>query len=259
MAVTEIPPTAVGPDARCTEWLEAEICTLAGHIAAATCRFLLLVAEFDRRGGWRTWECLSAAHWLSWKCGISRRTAQDHVRVGRALEELPVMTAAFGTGQLSYSKVRAMTRVATPKSESDLVDVAMHGTAAHVDRIVAGFCTARRNADPDRAHAQHRRRGVWSGTAEDGTVTITVRGASDATATILSRDRRGHCGAPEPRGRARRRRAPLDGSTRSSTWPGRTWSPTCVPHPRRRSSSTPTSRRSRSASPAGRRWRAVRP
>ncbi|HEY3724894.1 MAG TPA: DUF222 domain-containing protein [Acidimicrobiia bacterium] len=184
MAITEIDPID-STDERPTEWLEAEICTLAGHIAAATCRFLLLVAEFDRRGGWRSWECLSAAHWLSWKCGISRRTAQDYVRVGRALEELPVMTAAFGAGRLSYSKVRAMTRVATSRTESDLVEVARHGTAAHIDRIVAGYCTVQRNVDPDRARAQLRRRGVWYETAEDGMVTITVRGAADATQAIL--------------------------------------------------------------------------
>lgn len=199
MTITETEPAramAVA-EARPTEWLEAEICTLAGHIAAATCRFLLLVAEFDRRGGWRAWECLSAAHWLGWKCGISRRTAQDYVRVGRALEELPVMTAAFGAGQLSYSKVRAMTRVATPKSESDLVEVARHGTAAHVDRIVAGYCTVQRNVDPERAHLQMRRRGVWYDTAEDGTVTITVRGAPDATATIRAAIDAAAAGLPE--------------------------------------------------------------
>ena len=118
MAVAELQPAVGDVAGRPMEWLEAEICTLAGHIAAATCRFLLLVGELDRRGGWRTWGCMSCAHWLSWKCGISIRTAQEHVRVARALEELPVMRAAFGSGQLSYSKVRAMTRVATPKTES---------------------------------------------------------------------------------------------------------------------------------------------
>lgn len=184
MAVTELHPGVEDVAGRPLEWLEAEICTLAGHIAAATCRFLLLVGELDRRGGWRAWECLSCAHWLSWKCGISTRTAQEHVRVARALEELPVMTAAFAAGQLSYSKVRAMTRVATPKSETDLIEVAKHGTASHVDRIVAGYCTVRRNMDPDRGRAQMRRRGVWSETNDDGTITLTVRGAPDAVKQI---------------------------------------------------------------------------
>ncbi len=95
------------------------------------------------------------------------------------------MTAAFAAGQLSYSKVRAMTRVATPKSESDLVAVALHGTASHVDRIVAGFCTVKRNVDPERGQMQLRRRGIWCHTAEDGTGTLTVRGDPAAITMIL--------------------------------------------------------------------------
>lgn len=186
MTVTDIRPAPPAFSAQPTEWLESEVCVLAGHIAAAMCRFLLLVGELDRRESWRVWECLSCAHWLAWKCGISSRTAREHVRVARALEELPVITAAFSAGELSYSKVRALTRVATPKSETDLVEVAKHGTATHVDRIAAGYCQARRNADPDRARAQQQRRGVWHETDDDGTVTITMRLAPDAAATVLA-------------------------------------------------------------------------
>ena len=185
MTVTELQPELGDLAGRPMDWVEAEIWTLAGHIAAATCRFLLLVAEFDRREGWRSWECLSAAHWLSWKCGLSVRTGKEHVRVGRALEELPVMTAAFAAGRLSYSKVRAMTRVATPKTEADLIIVAMHGTATHVERIVAGYCTVKRNVDPDRGRAQMRRRGVWSDTRDDGSMTITIQGPPDACKRML--------------------------------------------------------------------------
>jgi hypothetical protein len=184
VVAAEPAPGEIG--ARPTHWLEAEICTWAGHIAAATCRFLLLVAEYDRREGWKGWECLSCAHWLSWKCGISRRTAQEHVRVARALEALPVTTAAFAAGQLSYSKVRAITRVATPKSEAALVEVAQHGTASHVDRIVAGYCTVKRNMDPDRARAQLRRRGLWTSIDDDGTVTINWRSTPDAARAVMA-------------------------------------------------------------------------
>jgi hypothetical protein len=184
MAVLEVPPVD-DQSSRPTEWLADELMTQAAHIAAATCRFLLLLAEFDRRKGYERWESHSCAHWLGWKVGMSLRTAQDHVRVARALEQLPVTTKAFAAGQLSYSKVRAITRVATPKSEGPLVEVAMHGTAAHLDRIVAGFCTVKRNLDPDRSKAQLRRRGVWLSTADDGTATLTVRGPADAVATIM--------------------------------------------------------------------------
>jgi hypothetical protein len=84
-----------------TERLEADICELAAHIDAAVCRWLGLVAEFDRREAWAVWECASAAMWLSWKCGVSLTTAHEHVRVARALVGLPVIRAAFGRGEIS--------------------------------------------------------------------------------------------------------------------------------------------------------------
>src|SRR2546421_9780515 len=90
--------------------LEYEIRELAGHIAAATCRWLLLVAEFDRRSGWAVDGVLSMAHWLSWKCGLGLVAAREHVRVARALEQLPLLREAFMAGRVSYSKVRARVR-----------------------------------------------------------------------------------------------------------------------------------------------------
>src|SRR5439155_77156 len=77
-----------------------------------TCRWLLLIGEFDRRSGAGDWECRSTAHWLNWRCGVSMNTAREYVRVGVALGELPTVAAAFGRGELSYSKVRAITRIA---------------------------------------------------------------------------------------------------------------------------------------------------
>ena len=69
------------------ERVEAQICELAGHLAAATCRFLVLLADFDARRGWAGWEMSSCAQWLSWKCQMSSGTAREHVRVARALRE----------------------------------------------------------------------------------------------------------------------------------------------------------------------------
>src|SRR5689334_6300558 len=89
------------------ERLEAQICELAGHLAAATCRFLVLLGDFDAREGWASWEMNSCAAWLSWKCQLSSGTAREHVRIARALRRLPVIRAEFGAGRLSYAKVRA--------------------------------------------------------------------------------------------------------------------------------------------------------
>src|SRR3954469_2010388 len=99
--------------------LEREITELPAHINAATCRWLLLVAELDRREGWLDWGCKSCAHWLSLRCGLGLRAAREQVRVATALSELPEIRASFGRGELSYSQVRALTRVATPEIETD--------------------------------------------------------------------------------------------------------------------------------------------
>ena len=99
-----------GPFSVPLERLEAQICELAGHLAAATCRFLVLLGDFDARRGWASWDMNSCAEWLSWKCQMSSGTAREHVRVARALRNLPVIRGEFGAGRLSYAKVRALTR-----------------------------------------------------------------------------------------------------------------------------------------------------
>jgi Domain of unknown function (DUF222) len=116
------------------ERLEAEITESAAHLAAAECRWLLMIAEFDRRDGAAGWGCPSTAHWLNWRCGLALGAGRERLRVGRRLEELPVITAAFATGELSYSKVRALTRVATAADEARFVELATAMTAEHLER-----------------------------------------------------------------------------------------------------------------------------
>src|SRR5690242_10938380 len=87
------------PQAMPLERVEQEICTLAGQIAAATSRFLTLLADFDTRRGWAGWNIKSCAHWLSWRCGLDLRTAREHVRVARALTKLPRIKDSFDAGR----------------------------------------------------------------------------------------------------------------------------------------------------------------
>jgi hypothetical protein len=122
-----------------TERLEAEITEYAAHFAAAECRWLLLVAEYDRRRAYESWGCISCAYWLSWHCGLDLRSARDRVRVARSLEHLPHVREAFAAGRISYSKARAITRIASPATEKDLVMMAEHAPTGHVERIVRGF------------------------------------------------------------------------------------------------------------------------
>jgi hypothetical protein len=90
------------------------ICLRAGRIAAAEAELLAWIGEFDERDGWAGHGVLSCAHWLSWKTGLSPGAARERVRVAGALRELPVMAEAFGQGLMSWSQVRALTRVARP-------------------------------------------------------------------------------------------------------------------------------------------------
>src|SRR5262245_8771514 len=99
------------------EVIAAEICCMAGHLNAATYRWLALIAELDRRQGWAEDSAQSCAHWLSWKCGVALGAAREKVRVARALESLPKTSAAMASGRLSYSKVREITRVASAETE----------------------------------------------------------------------------------------------------------------------------------------------
>ena len=104
-----------------------------GHIRAIATSLHLdataLIAEFDRREGWADGSTPSCAHWLGWKCGIDSGAAREKVRIARALEALPMISAAMARGAISYSKVRALSRVATAETEDTLLMIALHGTA----------------------------------------------------------------------------------------------------------------------------------
>jgi hypothetical protein len=125
-----------------TERLEHEIAQLAAHIYAATCRWLELVAEFDRRECHLSLGFHSCTAWLSWTCGITTRAAREHVRVARDLARLPLIRAAFGRGEISYSKVRAVTRIAEPETEDELLELAQNATAAQLERSVRAYRSA---------------------------------------------------------------------------------------------------------------------
>ena len=121
-------------DADALEALEKKITTLAARIHAATHRLLVLIADFDRRRGWELGGHRSCAHWLSFRTGIDLGTAREKVRTARVLVGLPETSASMSRGELSFSQVRAVTRVATPANESELLVVARSSTTAQLER-----------------------------------------------------------------------------------------------------------------------------
>jgi hypothetical protein len=106
-----------------------------------------MVAEFDRRNGYEQWGCWCASQWRGWKCGLAERAAKEKVRVARALDDLPAITEAFAKGELSYSQVRALTRVAEPATEADLLMIARHASAAQLERLVRSYRGVLRRVD----------------------------------------------------------------------------------------------------------------
>lgn len=119
-----------------------EITQEAAHIAAATCRWLQKVAEFDKDNTWAGTGARSAPHWLSWSCGMDPTSARDALRVAARLEELPLITKKFSKGELSYWQVRQISRIATPETEEYLLYLAMNSTAAQLTRIVSLYKSA---------------------------------------------------------------------------------------------------------------------
>jgi len=165
--------------------LAAAVSTLAAHIHAATYRLLVLIAELDRREVWAAQGALSCAHWLSWACGIDTHTAREKVRVARALGELPLLSDALAKGELGYSKVRALTRIATSDNEADLLNIGLHGTAQHVEKFVRLYRRAKRAEETERADTQHEHRGLTFWHEDDGTVVLHGRFPPEMGARIL--------------------------------------------------------------------------
>jgi hypothetical protein len=168
-----------------TDELANGICLRAGRISAAEAEPLGWIAEFDRREGWAGHGLLSCAHWLSWRTGLSPGAAREQVRVARRLEDLPELARAFAAGRVSYSKVRAITRVAEPDDGRDWVALARHSTAAQLEKLVRGVRRAQANqaaeADPEAAVWSLRTRIRWD---DQGNFAFTVSGPAELLPVI---------------------------------------------------------------------------
>ncbi|HET7808979.1 MAG TPA: DUF222 domain-containing protein [Steroidobacteraceae bacterium] len=165
--------------------LATEICTLAGRINAANHRFLELIAEFDQRKGWWQDGMMSCAHWLNFKCGIAMGAAREKVRVARALETLPKVSAAMQSGALSYSKAREITRVGNEHNEEYLLSIAEHGTAAHVEKLVRAYRRCQEAEELSRDERQQQSRRVTFRHDDDGSLVLTCRLPAEVGARVM--------------------------------------------------------------------------
>jgi hypothetical protein len=177
--------------------LEEEITELAGHLNAANYRWLTLIAEFDRRQGWLDGRLHSCAHWLNFKCGLNLGAAREKVRVAHALTGLPKISASMARGELSYSKVRALTRVATEATEETFLMIALHGTAYHVENVVRHFRQAQEAEELSREARQQSTRTLdyWYDT--DGSLVLKARLPALAGAMVVKALEAALASAPE--------------------------------------------------------------
>ncbi len=155
------------------EALGDRIAELAARIQAATYELLVLIREFDESGGWEGFA--SCAHWLSWRIGLAPGAAREKVRVAHTLVKLPRLSDAMRRGEVSYSKVRAVTRVATPENEQALLDVALAGTAAHVEQVVRTWRRIDRAAEAEEDRRRIESRALHTWVDDDGMVVVRGR------------------------------------------------------------------------------------
>lgn len=146
---------SLGPDPQLSPLTDGELerrfVSQTVALNAATAQWFVLLAEIVIRGLWADQGARTPAQWLSWRIGLAPSTAREQLRVAIRLRELPAVMERFATGRLSYSKVRAITRIAVPELQQLLLDWAEHATGADLDRIARGVTRARRSAsaDPD--------------------------------------------------------------------------------------------------------------
>jgi hypothetical protein len=168
------------------ETLGQEITLLAGQINAANHCLLKLIAEYDRRKAWSGGGTVrSCAHWLNWKCGIALGAAREKVRVAHCLETLPLIDASFAAGEISYSKVRAMTRVATAQNEDFLLRIAQHGTASHVEKVVGKYKRVQVTDDDAQEREQECERKLVYYQDQDGMWIIHAKLPPEAGALVV--------------------------------------------------------------------------
>ena len=175
-----LPKPAEPPD---LDRLGDRIAELSARIDAATYELLCYLHQFDQQHGWEGFR--SCAHWLNWRTGLDLGAAREKLRVAAALAELPHISAAMACGRLSYSKVRALSRVASPATEARLLAVACGATAAQVERLVRGWRQADQAAQADGEQLRLASRMLSTQVDEDGMLVLRARLTPEVGAVLL--------------------------------------------------------------------------
>ena len=200
---------------RTSRQLADELAELALHLQRGLAGWLELVAEFDRLGGAREEGFRSTQDWLVWRCGLDQRTARERVRVARSLQEMPCTRTAFADGELSYSKVRALTRACSHQDEAVLLDLARDISAEQLIARLRQLPSAP-SADPDVERRVHDSRYVdWSWDDEGALHVRALLPAEDGAAFIDAVEQGAEALHPKPGTVERSVRRPWLGARRA--------------------------------------------
>ena len=183
MAKEDLERAARASDAR--EERMDRVADLYARITAVTRDFLAALAESDRHRDWEEEGFGSCAEWLAWRIGVTRNTANEKVRAARALETLPLTSEAMARGTLSFSKVRAITRVARPDTEAELLELARAGSAANLERVVRGWKRLSRRDEAAWERARHRTRCLSVFPDGDGMYEVRGRLEPEVAAVLM--------------------------------------------------------------------------
>jgi hypothetical protein len=164
------------------EELEQEVVTWAGRVSAGQARMLAAIGEVDARESWGGYGILSCAHWLGLKLNMAPVTAHEHVRVARKLRELPKVAAAMAEGRVSFTQVRAITRIASVENQDEWLNVAAYATGAQLDKMARGVARAKA-ADRGEKPKPHL---SWAYDDDTGELVMTMRCPAEVSVPVVT-------------------------------------------------------------------------
>jgi len=166
------------------EELLNEVIRFAAFLNVVNWHFINMLAEFDRRGLWRSGGYSSLVNWLDHRCGMAPGAARARIRVARKLKDMTLISQAFEKGEISYSKVRAITRVANRETEATLLKMAARCSAAELESLVSTYEKSAGGRNKRDVNDMEKRSVEWYHD-EDGMLVLNARLPADLGAVVV--------------------------------------------------------------------------
>jgi hypothetical protein len=166
--------------------LEQRLLADAAAVHAATARMAATLAEFEATREWEGHGIRSIGHWCDINLGLPSRMGNDVASIASRLAELPLLSAAFADGSLSFDKVRVAAAVATEESDEEFTSIAKAASTAQLQRICAAYRKLNQDESPEAEERRRQRRGVTKRDVDDGLVRITALLDAEEAAIVFA-------------------------------------------------------------------------